>query len=127
MKIYVAASLTHATEEFKVRIEDFKKILRSKYEVLDFLGLINGTAYDVYRHDTDCVKLCDLLIADVSYPAFGVGFEVSLALALGKNVLAVAENKAKLSRMILGNDNPKYKLVRYKKIDEILNLIQNYE
>jgi hypothetical protein len=38
-KIYVGCSLTHATQEYRDGIEEFKKRLGEKYEVLKFLGL----------------------------------------------------------------------------------------
>jgi 2'-deoxynucleoside 5'-phosphate N-hydrolase len=125
MKIYVAAALTHAPEEFKQRIEDLKKLLRRRHEVLEFMGLIKGTAQDVYRHDIDCVKNCDVLLADCSYPALGLGFEIATALQLNKTVLAISYVDAKVTRLILGIDHPNFRFVKYDTIDEISDQVQD--
>lgn len=127
MRVYVACALTHATEEFRASVEQFKNSLRQNYEVLDFLGLVTGDAKEVFRHDLDGVKNCDLLIAECSYPATGVGFEIATALYLNKPVLVVAHKDAKVSRLILGIDNPLFTFRRYADISEVLELIAEYQ
>lgn len=126
MNIYLAASITHASEEFKKSIEEFRSKLKQKYQVLDFLGLVKGNPKEVYQHDTQCVKDCDLVIAECSYPSTGLGFEIALALSLNKPVVAVAQNDAKVSRLILGIQHPQYKFKRFNSLDEILDLIPEY-
>ncbi len=124
-KIYIACSLTQAPEEFKKHIEILKKELRKNYEVLEWLGLVKGTPKDVYYHDTQMVKDCDLLLAEVSYPAIGLGFELALALQLKKPIFAMAKKNAKVSRLLMGIDEPNYNFVRYNNIDEIISLIKS--
>lgn len=123
VKIYFACSLTQAPEEFKLAIEDIKKLLRPKYDIMEFLGLVLGTPEEVYRHDTECVKNCDLLVADCTYPAIGLGMEISLALQLNKPILALAHKDAKVSRMVLGIQANKFTFARYETAEEMENFI----
>lgn len=123
MKIYLAHSLTQAPEDFKAKMQNFREQLKTQYEVLEFLGLVAGTAEDVFLHDVQCVTDCDLLLAEVSYPAIGLGFEIATALQLNKRVLAVAQNEANVSRLVLGIQSKNYQFHRYQNLAEVFKLI----
>ena len=123
MKIYLAHSLTQAPEEFKAEMQSFREQLKTQYEVLEFLGLVAGTAEDVFLHDVQCVTDCDLLLAEVSYPAIGLGFEIATALQLNKKVLAVAKADANVSRLVLGIQSKNYQFHRYHSLEEIFKMI----
>lgn len=125
MKIYLAHSLTQAPEEFKTEMAKLKNLLKEKYEVLEFKGLVNGTAEEVYKHDVQCVKNCDLLLAEVSYPAIGLGFEIATAINQSKKILAVAKKDAKVSRLVLGIKETNYSFKRYNEIEEIPKIIKS--
>ena len=61
---------------------------------------------DVYQRDVNWVNQCDVLIAEVSTPSHGVGYEIALALLQEKPVLCCYRQGQKVSKMILGNDLP---------------------
>jgi nucleoside 2-deoxyribosyltransferase len=44
---------------------------------------------EVYERDTNWIRACDALIAEVSIPSHGVGYEIGFALGLGKPVLTL--------------------------------------
>jgi len=44
---------------------------------------------DVYQRDVAWVQGCQLLIAEISTPSHGVGYEIALALSLEKPVLCL--------------------------------------
>lgn len=123
MKIYLAHSLTQAPEEYKTEMLKFREKLKAKYEVLEYFGLVTGAPADIFSHDIKCVSDCDLLLAEVSYPAIGLGFEIATALQQGKKVLAVAKEMAKVSRLVLGIGNTNFAFLRYNQIDEILTAL----
>lgn len=125
-KIYVACSLTHAPENFKLQIDHLKKELKKHFEVLDFYGLTAGQPKDIYEHDVSCVKNCDLLLAEVSYPALGVGFEIATALANKKPVFAVANSDAHVSRLIIGIQDPLFTFFKYSTLPEVVLLLKNH-
>lgn len=126
-KLYVACSLTQASEPFKKSVEQFKANLREKnYEVFDFVGLINGTPKDVYNWDIGhCVQGCDALIAVCDEPSIGLGWEMAIAVKLGKPVLALAHHDAKVTRLVLGAEavESNFNLVRYDNLQEVLPIV----
>lgn len=123
-KIYVGCSLTHAPKEFIAAIDELKNELRKSYEILEFIGLVGGTERDVFVNDTNMVKACDLFLAECSFPAIGLGYELGTALALNKPVLAIAKNDAKVTRLVLGVDHPLYTFLRYGSISEIVKAVE---
>ncbi|GLH71617.1 hypothetical protein GETHLI_01190 [Geothrix limicola] len=60
------------------------------------------SAEAVYERDTAWVKDCDALIAEVSTPSHGVGFEIAYALDRGRPVLCLAREGVRVSKMLTG-------------------------
>jgi hypothetical protein len=114
-KLYIGCSLTQASPEFVEQVEDLKSTLRKDHEVFDFLGLTAGTANDVYRWDIQrCVGQCTLFVAICDHPSIGLGYELGTAVELHhKPTLAVAHEDAKVTRLILGIDDPNFTIERY--------------
>lgn len=104
LKVYVGCALTHATEEQKAAVEAFKKFLRQFCTVLDFVGLTAGTSSDVYNYDIhECVKKCDLFIADCTQLSLGLGWELGTSVETCKTrTMAVAQQGTKVTRLVLG-------------------------
>jgi nucleoside 2-deoxyribosyltransferase len=119
-KIYVACSLTHATQEFRDSIEVLKEHIGKKYELLSFLGLAAGTAKEVFDYDITCVKNADFIVADCTYPSIGMGIELGYAYSLNIPVLLIAKIEAKVALMALGLPNKVTDLVRYEHILDVL-------
>jgi nucleoside 2-deoxyribosyltransferase len=67
----------------------------------------------VYKRDTAWINACDVLIAEVSVPSHGVGYEIGFALERGKPVLCLYRVDRKVSKMITGNPHPKLRLRSY--------------
>lgn len=63
----------------------------------------NYTPEQIYSRDIEWLKECDGVIAEVSNPSLGVGYEVCYALRIGKPVLCLYRRGIFLTRMILGN------------------------
>ena len=127
IKLYVGCSLSHATEDFKKSVEDFKGLLRQEgYEVFDFVGLVNGSAKDVYNWDIGhCVSDCDALVGICDEPSIGLGWEMSKAVQLGTPVLALAHRDAIVTRLLLGaaQVEPKVRFERYDRLADALPLV----
>ena len=127
-KIYVGCALTHASEEFKQGVESLKIELRKDFEVLEFLGLVAGTAQDVYQWDIhNCVEKCDILVAITDHPSLGLGYEMATAVEkLRKPTLALAHTDAKIGRIILGIEQPHYRFERYNSLQDIPALVKAF-
>ena len=68
---------------------------------------------EVFERDTNWVKACDVMIAEVSTPSLGVGYEVALAVQLGKPVWCVYRSGVRLSKLISGNTAPHVTVAAY--------------
>ena len=56
----------------------------------------------VFERDTDWLRACDAVIAEVSTPSHGVGFEIAYALERGKPVLCIHRAGVRVSKMLTG-------------------------
>jgi len=70
-------------------------------------------ADEIYTRDVDMIHEADLIIAEVSNPSLGVGYELGYAEAKGKPILGLfnTDSAKKLSAMISGN--PYISIVNY--------------
>ena len=59
------------------------------------------------------------MIAEVSTPSLGVGYEYALAVQLGKPVLCVYRSGVRLSKMITGNPAPNLTVAAYSNEAEL--------
>ncbi len=59
----------------------------------------------IYNRDMGWLKESDVVVAEVTQPSLGVGYEVASAEIMGKKILCIYRNGEKLSAMIGGNMN----------------------
>jgi 2'-deoxynucleoside 5'-phosphate N-hydrolase len=72
----------------------------------------------IYTRDIQWLSQADLLIAEVSNPSLGVGYEIGYALSLSKPVLCLFHQDVLLSRMILGNTRPGLQVLSYNRPED---------
>lgn len=82
-----------------------------------------GTSQEIYATDIAWVHRADAVIAEVTNPSLGVGYEIAKAEDWNKPVLALFRNDGtrRLSAMIDGA--PGVRVVYYKTVDEALAAI----
>ena len=68
---------------------------------------------EVFERDVSWVKECEAMVAEVSTPSLGVGYEYGLAVQLGQPVLCVYRSGVRLSKMISGNPAPNLTVAVY--------------
>jgi nucleoside 2-deoxyribosyltransferase len=80
----------------------------------------------IYQRDMAWLETCDLLVAEVSVPSLGVGYEVGYATALKKPVLCLHKpgSGSRLSAMIAGN--PGTQIAEYVSIDEAKQILSDF-
>jgi len=63
------------------------------------------TEAEIFQRDMQWLAAADFVVAEVSTPSLGVGFEIGMAQALGKEICCLYRRQAGrgLSAMILGN------------------------
>jgi nucleoside 2-deoxyribosyltransferase len=121
MNIYFACSLTggRADEEFYGLIVnhlinrgiDVPTAHLAQPEVMELERVVD--AHEIYRRDIDWINACDGVIAEVSTPSHGVGYEIAYALSLKKPVLVCYREGATVSKMITGNSQETLQIVVY--------------
>ena len=81
---------------------------------------------DVYQRDVAWVMGCDVLVAEISTPSHGVGYEIALALSLGKPVFCCYRQGRKVSKMLSGNNHPQIRVVPYEDEQQAVTLIRDF-
>lgn len=125
-KIYVGCNLTHSPESFKQEVQLFKDYLKQNptYKVLEFLGQSSKyTPEQVFAFDTNCVRNCDVFVANVTYPGLGVGAEFGIAVERKKPIITIAQKDAVVSRFVFGYTNPNHFIYRYKTIEDATGFV----
>ncbi|HTY43991.1 MAG TPA: nucleoside 2-deoxyribosyltransferase [Patescibacteria group bacterium] len=81
---------------------------------------------EVFARDTSWIKKADVVIAEVSSPSLGVGYEICLAETLKKRILCLYKKQEgkKLSTMLVGN--PNLKIVHYSDLEEANAAIKDF-
>jgi hypothetical protein len=82
----------------------------------------------VYTRDIKWIDGSKIMIAEVSGPSLGVGFEISYALFVKKMpVLAVYDEQAgQISSMISGCANSQLQVKKYLNVDDLTSMIKNF-
>jgi nucleoside 2-deoxyribosyltransferase len=81
---------------------------------------------EVYRRDVEWILACDAMVAEVSTPSHGVGYEIAYALALGRPVLCCYRSEARVSKMITGNDSPTLAVREYDSEAQALQIVDEF-
>ena len=81
---------------------------------------------DIFARDTAWIQGCDAVIAEVSTPSHGVGYEIAYALNLGKPVLCCYRKGARVSKMITGNSTPGLSRVEYTTEKQVMAAIDAF-
>ena len=84
---------------------------------------------EIFKRDVSWLEETDVVVAEVTGPSLGVGYEIGIAETLGKPILCLYEETGKkISAMILGNEGLILKSYMalseaYEYIDEFLSSI----
>ncbi len=78
----------------------------------------------VYARDIAWLEEAEALVADVTTPSHGVGYEIAYAILGGKRVLCVAREDVKVSKMITGN--PRLRFARYTDAEQAIQVVARF-
>lgn len=84
------------------------------------------TEEEIYSRDMNLLKESGAVIAEVTVPSTGVGYEICRALTLGIPVLCVHKPEALVSAMLLGNPNPLLQIKAYSKKEMLKQIISEF-
>lgn len=134
MNIYFSCSITGGRKDEEAYQALVGYLLENHHEVPtahlsspDVLTLeAAALPQEVYLRDVAWVRGCDVVVAEVSTPSHGVGYEIALALSLGKPVLCCYRAGQKVSKMITGNTSPGLKVCEYTTIGQAVDTVHSF-
>ena len=134
MKVYFACSITGGRQDEAVYSQLVQALLAAGHEVPTAAIADAGyrslegdhDAVDVYTRDVDWIEESDALIAEVTTPSHGVGYEISYALERGKPVLCLYRQDVVVSKMLTGNTMPGIQVKAYTDVDGGIEAIKEF-
>ncbi|MFC2064405.1 nucleoside 2-deoxyribosyltransferase [Chloroflexota bacterium] len=134
MNIYFACSVTGGREYEAIYQSITKTLLGSGHVVptahladpgvVDLEKIVD--AKEIYSRDVNWIRECDLLVAEISTPSHGVGYEICYALSLEKPVVCLHQKGVKVSKMITGNPHKQLKVFSYIDKDQAILHLQSF-
>ena len=86
----------------------------------------NTRAEEIYQRDITWVRECDVLIAEVSTPSHGVGYEIAEAVKCGKHVLCLYREGAHVSKILTGNTEQNFQIQAYENRHQLQDVINDF-
>lgn len=132
MKIYFAGSIRGGRDfagEYELivsRLGAFGEVLTEHVADRE-LNDHGETLFDqaIYERDVNWLRAADMVIAEVSQPSLGVGYEIAMGLSLEKPIVCLFKRgSGSLSAMIGGNR--KLKIIEYTGVDELFSKLEEF-
>lgn len=132
MRIYFAASIRGGSwnrENYRVIVDhlnNYGSVLTEHLAETDETDLSNFTDAEIFEQDLRWLGTADLLVAEVSNPSHGVGYEIGKAEEYGIPILCLYQENEyrRLSAMIEGNKN--CIVMRYNDTEDAKTIIDEY-
>ena len=134
MDLYFSCSLTGGRQDQPAYAEVVAHLQALGHRVLtEHLASAAATADDhglasetVFARDTAWLRECHAVIAEVSTPSHGVGFEIAYALERGKPVLCLAREGVRVSKMLTGIRQAGFAFSTYRNVEEVRTLLESF-
>jgi nucleoside 2-deoxyribosyltransferase len=125
MKIFFAGSIRGGRSMLPVYIQIVDYLKKQGHKVVsEHVASIDLekteakiTDEQIFNNDIGYVNECECLVADVTIPSIGTGYEICYAVSKGKKVLCIYREDANVSAMVRGND--RILSVLYKNMEEL--------
>ena len=134
MKIYYSCSVSGGRQDLDIFASMIKLLKEMGHTVpteylgrADLLALLEPMSdQEVFEQDVSWLKDSDMVVAEVSTPSHGVGYEIALALVLNKPVLCLYKAGVNVSKMISGNTHPNFAIKPYADLTEAKEIITSF-
>ena len=134
MKIYFAGSIRGGRDDVSLYAELISHLTRFGDVLTEHVGNtkmerqgeVNLSDASIFARDMNWLKAADVVVAEVSTPSLGVGYELGIAETLGKPVLCLVRSARlkRLSAMIAGSQ--RVSLAEYATVDEARTQINEF-
>lgn len=133
MKIYFACSISGGRKDEKAYqhlvkfLEEMGMDVPTAHIAQTGIEVIDGqeNPRDIYQRDVSWIEESDLLVAEVSTPSHGVGYEIGYALSLGKPVICLYHQDVIVSKMITGNPHSLLTVKPYQDLAEAERILRS--
>jgi nucleoside 2-deoxyribosyltransferase len=134
MNVYFSCSITGGRSEEKVYQALVAAMLAAGHEVptahLSTTEVVDlekiAEPVEIYIRDMRWLEDCDVVVAEVSTPSHGVGYEVAVGLTMQKPVLCCYQRGKRISKIITGNTNPTLRVVEYEDEEEVVQAVLQF-
>lgn len=134
MKIYFAGSIRGGREDVKLYSEIIKHLVKYGEVLTEHVadpyllekGEQNLSDKEIHDRDMDWLTQSDVIVAEVTAPSLGVGYEIRSAVELKKKVLCLyrPQKDKRLSAMISGCSE--LTIGNYHQLNEAMEIIDNF-
>lgn len=130
MKIYFSRSVRGGDDDYNIYtnimalLENYGEVLSDHKKIREENTEVDNVF--VYNRDVNWIKISDIMVAEVSTPSLGVGYEIAYAELLSKKIICLYRYGAnkKLSSMIAGNSN--IQVINYNNVEELKDIFDKY-
>ena len=131
MNIYFSCSITGGRNDEQVYLLLVKEMERQGHCVLtahlaspEVMNLEKvAEPKEIFERDMDWLRNCDAVVAEVSTPSHGVGYEIAVGLQLKKPVFCCYRCGKKVSKILTGNSSRDLQVNSYKdEVEAVVNL-----
>ena len=134
MNVYFSCSITGGRSEEKIYQTMVKKLISLGHEVptahLSFSDVLSvekvSTPEEIFTRDMNWLTHCDAVVAEVTTPSHGVGYEIAVALAAGTPVLCCHQKGKKISLILAGNPASNLTIFDYEDELELTQGIEDF-
>lgn len=134
MNIYFACSITGGRKDEAIYQSIVTALLAdghsiptahiSRSDVMALEAVVD--AAQIYQRDIAWIRGSDALVAEVSTPSHGVGYEIAFALGCGKPVLCCYFQGTRVSKMLTGNSDPNLRVLEYQDSVEVVRIVRDF-
>jgi hypothetical protein len=134
MKIYFAGSIRGGRDDKELYLQLIQHLAQYGQVLTEHVGDENLTDFGedgpsdewIYNRDIDWVRQSNVVVAEVSTPSLGVGYEIGKAEDMNKRMLCLYRNQQnkRLSAMINGNSN--VKIASYETLEDAVFHIDKF-
>ena len=84
------------------------------------------SAEEVYERDIAWLDECDAVVAEISTPSHGVGYEIAYAVEKDKPVICGYQAGRRVSKMLTGNTHSQMNILAYDRVEEFIAAIYKF-
>lgn len=134
MKLYFSCSVTGGRTQAEVYQELVAEMLTLGHEVptahLSDSDIVEQESLsdpaEIYARDMHWLHDSDVIVAEVTTPSHGVGYEIAMAVNQAKPVLCLYEEGCRVSKILTGNSSPNFEIHAYSSVQEARQLLREF-